>query len=170
MPGKSHGWRSLVGCSPRGREESDIRAHYPPVLWPQSLSAGSSCAHHQQVFFSILISLFRSLSPLLCGPREDGGPGSGRFTLVGRGVGGHSDPLQGEGACAQQCGARGYGLPPALLGTRAWVAGAVLQDILGVQTGSEACGSELHKCKGRSYLRGGHCEFASLVKGKGKEC
>ena len=23
-PGKSHGWRSLVGCSPRGREESDM--------------------------------------------------------------------------------------------------------------------------------------------------
>ena len=24
LPGKSHGWRSLVGCSPRGREESDM--------------------------------------------------------------------------------------------------------------------------------------------------
>ena len=24
LPGKSHGWRSLVGCSPRGREELDI--------------------------------------------------------------------------------------------------------------------------------------------------
>ena len=23
LPGKSHGWRSLVGCSPRGRQESD---------------------------------------------------------------------------------------------------------------------------------------------------
>ena len=23
FPGKSHGWRSLVGCSPWGREESD---------------------------------------------------------------------------------------------------------------------------------------------------
>ena len=23
LPGKSHGWRSLEGCSPRGREESD---------------------------------------------------------------------------------------------------------------------------------------------------
>ena len=23
LPGKSHGWRSLVGCSPWGREESD---------------------------------------------------------------------------------------------------------------------------------------------------
>ena len=30
MPGKSHGWRSLVGCSPRGREESDTteRLHF----------------------------------------------------------------------------------------------------------------------------------------------
>ena len=24
MPGKSHGWRSLVGCSPWGRIESDM--------------------------------------------------------------------------------------------------------------------------------------------------
>ena len=24
LPGKSHGWRSLVGCSPWGRKESDI--------------------------------------------------------------------------------------------------------------------------------------------------
>ena len=23
LPGESHGWRSLVGCSPRGRTESD---------------------------------------------------------------------------------------------------------------------------------------------------
>ena len=23
LPGKAHGWRSLVGCSPRGRQESD---------------------------------------------------------------------------------------------------------------------------------------------------
>ena len=30
MPGKSHGWRSPVGCSPWGREESDTteRLHY----------------------------------------------------------------------------------------------------------------------------------------------
>ena len=37
LPGKSHGWRSLVGCSPRGREESDMteRLHFhfsPPAL------------------------------------------------------------------------------------------------------------------------------------------
>ena len=33
LPGKSYGWRSLVGCSPRGREESDttqqIHFHFP---------------------------------------------------------------------------------------------------------------------------------------------
>ena len=30
LPGKSHGWRSLVGCSPCGREESDTteRLHF----------------------------------------------------------------------------------------------------------------------------------------------
>ena len=31
LPGKSHGWRSLVGCSPWGHEESDTteRLHFP---------------------------------------------------------------------------------------------------------------------------------------------
>ena len=31
LPGKSHGWRSLVGCSPWGRQESDTteRLHFP---------------------------------------------------------------------------------------------------------------------------------------------
>ena len=30
LPGKSHGWRSLVGCSPWGRTESDMieRLHF----------------------------------------------------------------------------------------------------------------------------------------------
>ena len=30
LPGKSHGWRSLVGCSPWGRQESDMteRLHF----------------------------------------------------------------------------------------------------------------------------------------------
>src|SRR5574340_143775 len=30
LPGKSHGWRSLVGCSPWGRQESDTieRLHF----------------------------------------------------------------------------------------------------------------------------------------------
>ena len=31
LPGKSHGWRSLLGCSPWGREKSDAteRLHFP---------------------------------------------------------------------------------------------------------------------------------------------
>ena len=29
LPGKSHGRRSLVGCSPRGREESDMTKRLP---------------------------------------------------------------------------------------------------------------------------------------------
>ena len=29
LPGKSHGWRSLVGCSPWGREESDTIERLP---------------------------------------------------------------------------------------------------------------------------------------------
>ena len=33
LPGKSHGWRSLVGCSPWGRKESDtteqLHFHFP---------------------------------------------------------------------------------------------------------------------------------------------
>ena len=29
LPGKSHGWRSLVGCSPWGREESDTTEWLP---------------------------------------------------------------------------------------------------------------------------------------------
>ena len=34
LPGKSHGWRSLVGCSPWGREESNTteRLHFPFAL------------------------------------------------------------------------------------------------------------------------------------------
>ena len=34
LPGKSHGWRSLVGCSPWGRSESDrterLHFHFSP--------------------------------------------------------------------------------------------------------------------------------------------
>ena len=29
LHGKSHGWRSLVGCSPWGREESDMTERFP---------------------------------------------------------------------------------------------------------------------------------------------
>ena len=35
LPGKSHGWRSLVGCSPWGHEESDtterLYFHFPAL-------------------------------------------------------------------------------------------------------------------------------------------
>ena len=35
LPGKSHGWRSLVGCSPWGHEESDTteRLHFHFMHW-----------------------------------------------------------------------------------------------------------------------------------------
>ena len=35
LPGKSHGWRSLEGCSPWGRKESDTteRLHFTSDLW-----------------------------------------------------------------------------------------------------------------------------------------
>ena len=29
LPGKSHGWRSLIGCSPWGRKESDTTEQLP---------------------------------------------------------------------------------------------------------------------------------------------
>ena len=33
LPGKSHGWRSLVGCSPRGHEELDTTERLPLSLF-----------------------------------------------------------------------------------------------------------------------------------------
>ena len=63
----------LSARSPPLRVPPDcLRGPLSACPWPQSLSAGSSCAHHQQVFFSILISLFLSLSPSLCGPVRTG--------------------------------------------------------------------------------------------------
>ena len=40
LPGKSHGWRSLIGYSPWGRKESDTteRLHLVLVLWISTLS------------------------------------------------------------------------------------------------------------------------------------
>ena len=37
LPGKSHGWRNLVGCSPWGREESDMteRLPFPSLSLPR---------------------------------------------------------------------------------------------------------------------------------------
>ena len=45
LPGKSHGWRSLVGCSPWGHEESDTteRLHFhfsPSCIGDYSLGEG----------------------------------------------------------------------------------------------------------------------------------
>ena len=47
LPGKSHGWRSLVGCSPWGREELDMteRLHFH-----FSLSLEKEIATHSSVF------------------------------------------------------------------------------------------------------------------------
>ena len=40
LPGKSHGWRSLVGCSPWGREESDMTERLPFCVFLGLLSGG----------------------------------------------------------------------------------------------------------------------------------
>ena len=44
LPGKSHGWRSLVGCSPRGREESDMteRIHFHFHVLEKEMATRSS--------------------------------------------------------------------------------------------------------------------------------
>ena len=60
LPGKSHGWRSLAGCSPWGREESDTteRLHFhfsfacigescPPSSIKSVESRSSPCPFHQ---------------------------------------------------------------------------------------------------------------------------
>ena len=38
LPGKSHGWKSLVGCSPWGREESETteRLHLKQIQVPSA--------------------------------------------------------------------------------------------------------------------------------------
>ena len=47
LPGKSHGWKSLVGCSPWGREESDTTERLP---FHFSLSCiGEGMATHSSV-------------------------------------------------------------------------------------------------------------------------
>ena len=44
LPGKSHGWRSLVGCSPWGREESEMteRLHFHFRALEKEMAAHSS--------------------------------------------------------------------------------------------------------------------------------
>ena len=46
LPGKSHGWRSLVGCSPWGREELDTNERLP---FHFSLSLEKEMATHSSV-------------------------------------------------------------------------------------------------------------------------
>ena len=41
LPGKSHGWRSLVGCSPWGREESHATEQLPFHFSPSSIGEGN---------------------------------------------------------------------------------------------------------------------------------
>ena len=43
LPGKSHGWRGLVGCSPQGREESDTTERLHFLLSPSQSSAPFCC-------------------------------------------------------------------------------------------------------------------------------
>ena len=44
LPGKSHGWRSLVGCSPWGRTESDTteRLHFHFYALEKGMATHSS--------------------------------------------------------------------------------------------------------------------------------
>ena len=41
LPGKSHGWRSLVGCSPWGREESDTTERLHFHFWLSCIGQGN---------------------------------------------------------------------------------------------------------------------------------
>ena len=41
LPGKSHGWRSLVGYSPRGREESDMTEQLHFLFSPSCVGEGN---------------------------------------------------------------------------------------------------------------------------------
>ena len=41
LPGKSHGWRSLVGCSPWGSEESDTTERLPFLFSLSSIGEGN---------------------------------------------------------------------------------------------------------------------------------
>ena len=46
LPGESHGWKSLVGYSPRGRKESDTteRAYFTPLHLNGTVQASSKCS------------------------------------------------------------------------------------------------------------------------------
>ena len=69
LPGKSHGWRSLVSCSPWGHEESDTaeRLHF------YSASESILCAGQSDVKHSVLVI---QSCPILCDPMDYSLPGS----------------------------------------------------------------------------------------------
>ena len=46
LPGKSHGWRSLAGCSPWGREESDTTEQFHFTFKENCLVLDSMLAVH----------------------------------------------------------------------------------------------------------------------------
>ena len=91
LPGKSHGWRNLVGYSPWGRKESDTteRLHF------LSLSPSIQCLHLAALEknFDQLIQLFSGASVMKNPPANAGDPGSipgsGRYPGEGNG-----NPLQ----------------------------------------------------------------------------
>ena len=53
LPGKSHGWRSLGGCSPWGQKESDMieQLHFTTlrVRWPKYWSFSFSIVHSKEI-------------------------------------------------------------------------------------------------------------------------
>ena len=53
LPGKSHGWRSLEGCSPWGRKESDTteRLHFTSDLWNKIENPEINLFTHDQLSY-----------------------------------------------------------------------------------------------------------------------
>ena len=51
LPGKSHGWRSLVGYSPRGRQESDMteRFHFTSFHFRSIIESTNSNTEYQRL-------------------------------------------------------------------------------------------------------------------------
>ena len=80
LPGKSHGWRSLVGCSPWGRKESDMtkRLHFHLGLHCYML-AFSSCSK-RELLSSCGVQASRHRDFFCCGA---GAPGCVGFSSCG---------------------------------------------------------------------------------------
>ena len=85
LPGKSHGWRTLIGYSPRGREESDTTEplHFHFHISVQFSSVAQSCptlrdpmnhstpglpVHHQLPKLTCIKSVMPSSHLILCHP------------------------------------------------------------------------------------------------------